>query len=420
LTSSTTKISDREQQQIQICRIVDDRGQLAKAEGLFYQLIVRLHKYSLGRDNYADSVHWQRGLILDNDYNGRAFLEQINTNVRITVRAAYPEFFLHRLTHEVKWLVEYFWEGLRCEIMVPCIEPCGKNEPGLGQFEVEKLIASKAKGRSEYPCNVSGCDEWQNIDLLMHNTTTAQTSPELTLSKLLENQAALHQELLQVKQLSQQTLSNDQRLLSRLDEQFTQFIQMFNDEAREGPRLFSLEQVETGFLDRPKAISIKVKLTLWCEHSRQPLPEINAESSNNPKDQQKGVYFLDLPREWFAKATPYLTAVTRTISLIAPIVSSTGKLLIDDMAFSQIAQDWDLTQKSIDTATKDGYTPLDSASTDDAPNLERGTAIEALGPILRQFHAFLKEKDPTFGGLIRVQDWQQKYHWVHEKYVDEY
>ena len=40
-------------QQTQICRIVDAKnGQSANAEGLFYQLIVRLHKYSFGRVNY--------------------------------------------------------------------------------------------------------------------------------------------------------------------------------------------------------------------------------------------------------------------------------------------------------------------------------------------------------------------------------
>ncbi len=39
--------------------------QFAVAEELFYQLIVRLHKYSLGRNNYENSIHWQRGLMLD-------------------------------------------------------------------------------------------------------------------------------------------------------------------------------------------------------------------------------------------------------------------------------------------------------------------------------------------------------------------
>ncbi|MFH1908461.1 MAG: COR domain-containing protein, partial [Chloroflexota bacterium] len=122
-------------QQEQICRIVDaQNGQSATAEGLFYQLIVRLHKYSLGRVNYNDSVHWQRGLILDDDYNGRALLEHAGNDVRITVRAPYPERVLAMLTSEVKYLVESFWEGLRCEVMVPCIEPCGRQAAGTGLF----------------------------------------------------------------------------------------------------------------------------------------------------------------------------------------------------------------------------------------------------------------------------------------------
>ena len=153
-------------------------GQSATAEGLFFQLIVRLHKYSLGRDNYNDSVHWKRGLLLDNDYNGRALLEHIGNDIKITVRAAYPERFLSYLTEEVKWLVESFWEGLNCNIMVPCISPCGMSSPGHGLFEVQKLIESKKKKRPEYPCPISGCDEWQNIDQLLNNAPAAQPSAQ--------------------------------------------------------------------------------------------------------------------------------------------------------------------------------------------------------------------------------------------------
>ena len=93
-------------QQVQICHIVEKKGQPANAEGLFYQLIVRLHKYSLGRVHYNDSVHWQRGLVLDDDYNGRALLENIGNDVRITVRAPFPERFLAMLTAEVKYLLK--------------------------------------------------------------------------------------------------------------------------------------------------------------------------------------------------------------------------------------------------------------------------------------------------------------------------
>lgn len=78
-----------------ICRIVDDNNNSAKAEGLFYQLIVRLHKYSLGRIDYSESLHWRRGLMLYDDYNGRALLEHegddrnlrfVNTNTRSRCR----------------------------------------------------------------------------------------------------------------------------------------------------------------------------------------------------------------------------------------------------------------------------------------------------------------------------------------------
>lgn len=62
-----------DEEQSQICRIAEIRaGQSAAAEGLFFQLIVRLHKYSLGRAGYNESVHWQRGLVLEDDHGARS------------------------------------------------------------------------------------------------------------------------------------------------------------------------------------------------------------------------------------------------------------------------------------------------------------------------------------------------------------
>jgi internalin A len=168
---------DGDAEQRQVCRIVDDKGQAATAEGLFYQLIVRLHRFSLGRDEYSKSVHWQRGLMLDNSYNGRALLEHLGTDVRITVRAAYPAQFLGYLTTEVKSLVESFWKGIRCEVTVPCVEPCGLGRPGRGLFEVGKLVAAVRQKKSEFPCGVSGCDQWQSIDALLQNAPARRRYP---------------------------------------------------------------------------------------------------------------------------------------------------------------------------------------------------------------------------------------------------
>ena len=158
-------------------------GQSAAAEGLFFQLIVRLHKYSLGRVNYKESVHWQRGLVLDDDYNGRALRTRRQRCPYCRARAL-PERFLSVLTHEVKWLVESFWAGMRCDVMVPSIDPCGKGVPGTGLFEVEKLIAFKKQDMQLFPCFVSGCNQAQDINRLLRNAPAARrTSIEALLAE---------------------------------------------------------------------------------------------------------------------------------------------------------------------------------------------------------------------------------------------
>jgi aromatic ring-cleaving dioxygenase len=401
---------------------VDDRGERAIAEGLFYQLIVRLHKYSIGRDNYNDSIHWQRGLMLDNGYNGRALLEHIGTDVKITVRAAYPERFLSYLTEEVKWLVEHFWEGLRCNVMVSCIAPCGMNTPGHGLFEVQKLIESKKKNRDEFPCQISGCDEWQNIDQLLYNAPTAQApSQNIGLDQfrdvVKDELQVIRKDLVTLDCRDQQrfqALSQEQRaILSQIDQQFAYLMQMLTDEAKDGPRLFSFKPVDPGFFDRPKWLSAKFQLTLWCEHSRLPLPALN------PNDKQKGVYEFTIRNEQFAKVVPYLKIVTGILSLVLPVAASASKIILDETAYKVIENQLDLGQKSIESISK-GSEIIGSSTKSDASDLAQGEAIRAQGWILRELHALLKEKDPSFGGLVRVQKQGREFLWVHPDFVKEY
>jgi C-terminal of Roc, COR, domain/Ras of Complex, Roc, domain of DAPkinase/Leucine rich repeat len=411
-----------DRQQIQICRIVDDRGQLAVAEGLFYQLIVRLHKYSLGRCNYEQSIHWQRGLMLDDDYNGRALLEYIDSDVKITVRAAYPERFLSYLTAEIKWLVENFWEGLRCNVMVPCIAPCGKNLPGNALFEVEKLIESKKDNRHEYPCPI--CNKWQNIDRLLNNAPTTQPpSQEIGIQQFLnmfkDELKIIREDLVIFDSRNQeryQSLSQEQRsILSKVDEEFASLMQMLTDEAKDGPRLFSFKPVDSSFFDRPKWISTKLQITLWCEHSRLPLPALN------PHDKQKGVYELEVSRQWFTKAAPYLKILTGTLSLVLPVAGSAAKFMLDDATYKGIEEGLDLGQKSIESTLKGSEFATNFSAENDIPDWQQGdSAIMAQGSILRELHALLKAKDPGFGGLVRVQNRRREFLWVHEQFVGEY
>jgi hypothetical protein len=417
-----TNKGDGDEQQSQICRVVDAKtGQSAPAEGLFYQLIVRLHKYSLGRKDYDQSVHWQRGLVLDDDYNGHALLENVGNDVRITVRAPYPESFLSVLTHEVKWLVENFWAGLRCDVMVPCVEPCGKKAPGTGLFEVQKLITFKRQGMTLFPCIVSGCPQAQGIDHLLRNAPAQRAVPE----ELAASFATMKGELSAVRPLLlaqhedvlgrfSQLDIGVQRVLSKVDDAFTGLMQALLDEAKDGPRLFSFRPVEPGFFDRPKWMSEKFELTLWCERSRLPLPSLNHE------DKKSGIYELTLPREWFVKAAPFFKVLTATLSLALPVASAATKLMLDETAYKGIEKQLEMGQKSIEATLKGGELAGAWLAEKDAPDIERGDAIRAHGAILRQLHAWLKEKDPGFGGLVRVQNKRQEFLWVHKKFESEY
>ncbi|MBE9210815.1 leucine-rich repeat domain-containing protein [Nostoc sp. LEGE 06077] len=411
-----------DRQQVQICRIVDSRGQFEVAEGLFYQLIVRLHKYSLGRTNYENSIHWQRGLMLDNDYNGRALLEYVGSDVKITVRAAYPERFLSYLTEDIKWLVENFWEGLRCNVMVPCIAPCSMNAPGHGLFEVQKLIESKKKNRPDFPCPISGCGEWQNIDQLLNNApTTPPPSQEIGLDQfrgiVQEELKVIRRDLVILDRRDEerfQKLSQEQRtILSQIDQQFATLMQMLTDEAKDGPRLFSFKPVDPKFFDRPKWISTKFEITLWCEHARLPLPILN------PDNPTKGVYELELPREWFTKAAPFLKLLTTTLGLVLPVAASATKLMLDDTAYKGIEEQLDLGQKTTESFLK-GSEPIFTGQSKSESSFLEGDAIRAQGSILRELHALLKGKDPSFGGLEKVQNKRREFLWVHPQFVDEY
>ena len=205
-----------------------------------------------------------------------------------------------------------------------------------------------------------------------------------------------------------------QRILSKVDDAFTGLMTALTDEAKEGPRLFSFKPVDPGFFDRPKWINQKFRLTLWCEHSRLPLPELNGKGST------AGVYDLNLPREWFEQAAPFLKVLTGTLSLVLPVAASATKFVMDDTAYKGLEKELDLGQKSLDSVLKGGEKSGAWLGHSDAPDLERGEAIRAHSAVLRQLHAWLKEEDPSFGGLVRVQNKRQEFLWVHSQFEKEY
>ena len=126
-------------------------------------------------------------------------------------------------------------------------------------------------------------------------------------------------------------------------------------------------------------------------------------------NEQRGVYELEIKRDWVIKAAPFLKVIAGTLSLVLPVASSTVKLALDDASYKTIEEQLDFGQKCIE-ATVGGETS----------DLEHGAGVRAEGSVLRELHALLKEKDPGFGGLVRVQNKRQEFLWVHERYASEY
>jgi hypothetical protein len=127
-----------------------------------------------------------------------------------------------------------------------------------------------------------------------------------------------------------------------VDKTYTDLLQVLTDEAKEGPRLFSFFPVDRSAFNPKTWIREKFRLVLWCEHSRLPLPVLNN------GDMKKGVYDLELEREWFKKATPYLKLLTGTLGMVLPVASSAVKLALDETAYKLIEEQLDFGKSIID------------------------------------------------------------------------
>ncbi len=394
----------------QICRLLDkETGRTVELEGLIYRLIVRLHRYSLGRDNYDNSRHWKNGLLLDDVFNGRAFIEEIAGDVYITVRAAYPSGFLGHLCAEVQSLVKSFWQGVDPRLHLPC-----PTESCKGLLERDELMESKAEGISKVRCAV--CRKFHNIDGLMASTAAKPEWQEAVTQLNLGQQ-----EILSAVSTNYNALSLQLRtLMSQADEQYRALLTTLADPAKDGPRLFSFEPVDPSFWNKPKWIAQRFRLTLWCEHSRLPLTVLN-------DDHTSGVYEIELTREWIKRASPILRILSVTLKLALPIAIPGTKLATDDKAYSAISEQLEFGVKSADSFLQGGeklgdwLVDSDSAEFDQAAEQTR-SVIRAQGSVLRELHALLKEQDPaySFGGLERVQNKRREFLWVHSTFVGEY
>jgi len=300
-------------------------------------------------------------------------------------------------------------------------------EPGRGLFEIDKLVESRRRGRLDYPCPQPGCDEWQSIDALLA-VPAPMPALQVALAELQQGQA----EIVRAQEAGFQSVHSElRRLISQADEQFAGLMAALTDEARDGPRLFSLAPVEPRRWGRPGWAGQRVRLTLWCEHSRLPLPALWG-------DPERGSYVFEWPREWLVRLAPYARLVSATLSLVLPVAGSAVKLALDEAAYKGIANGLDLSQKSFSALLGAGGKAGEWLMGDGEPGLperadeltrlarpielarEHGVLNVAHGGALRELHALLRERDPGLGGLKRVQNKRRAFLWIHPRFETEY
>ena len=396
-------------EQTQICRLLDkETGRTVEAEGLMYRLIVRFHRYSLGKNNYYKSRHWKNGILLDDSFNGRAFIEEIDGDIYVTVRAAYPSWFLGHLCSEITWLVNYFWKGLDPRLYIPCPADSCK-----GLLERDEIMEFKEQGMAKVRCSV--CRQFHTIDSLMA-TVTHKPEWQNAVTELKQGQ----QQILNAFATNFDSLSVQLKtFMSQADEQYQALLTTLTDPAKEGPRLFSIEPVDRSKFNPKTWTSEKFRITLWCEHRRVPLPILNGAGDT------RGVYEIELTKDWVKRASPLLRIMSVTLKLALPIAIPGTKLATDDTEYTNIAEQLEFGVKSADSFLKGGEQVGDWLITGDGIEVDRSTehtrnAIRAQGSLLRELQILLKEKDPGFGGLVRVQNKRRQFLWIHPQFIDEY
>ncbi|MEH1169250.1 COR domain-containing protein [Micromonospora sp. CPCC 205539] len=400
---------DRES--LEVCRISEGpAGRVVIPDALMYRLIVRLHHQRYTEPDSLQGVHWQQGMVIQSRYGARALLT-VRTGVGVQVQVRGPDAvtYLRQVTDEIRYCIERFWPGLTTVALVACREECGLSTPGAGLFDVDKLIKLRdAHGQSIAQCPISGCDAFPAIDSLLGGSRAADDA----LVALQDGVALVGRN---VRGLSQRVTELSDSLkanLAGVNAKLNALMWQLNDEAADGPRLFTLIPVEPSFL-APQWTTTVMRLTLYCEHSLQPVHVLE------PGRPDAGVYSVDVPREWWTKAVPLLQATTMLLKPLLGLGLAELKLDFNEEQWKAIEEQVSLASETLNVAAE-AATHL-SARDESAGLVERTTnpptsLVVAQGAALRTLHVMLRAQDVTLADLRKVVRPDGRILWIHRQF----
>ncbi len=352
--------------------------------GLMPWMIVRTHDYGVeahnGEDGCQHRLHWQKGVFLSHSPHGEAMLEKRGRELHIYAQATWPEHFMNVLHSTLQKLIGDNWPGMegRYLFAVPCSETID-GQACKGRFPIHSLRQWLAEGDVTARCQI--CSKRHSIAELLFGFEERDMS-------------------VQLREINERLDGLD----SRIADYFMATMRAIADEAKSGPRLFTLRSDPKL---SPKELFIKpMQVQLWCE----------AEGCQHPViGDGKGLYELPQPREWVAKVAPYANFTLKVLTTVAPLAApaintffgtdTTKAWKIDDqlkLANAVIKQLPEKIKGSEHSEFKGGYLSEPERS-----------GILAL-------HQLIREQDPMHAklGLHRVTTYTGDFRWLCKHHYD--
>ncbi len=358
--------------------------------GLVPWMIVRTHDYATDRqcaDGHAHRLHWRKGMFLRYPPHGEAMLEQRGREFHIYTQAVWPEYFMNVLQHTLQKLITDNWPGLkgRYRFNVPCTERI-HGQPCKGRFSIHALRRFLAEGDRTIRCQE--CHSRQSIAALLFGFEDLDLREQLR---------------------------DIQDRLDGLDSRIANYVMAIMhaiaDEAKHGPRLFTIEPVEEGWRPSPqRLVSTRLRLHLWCE----------AEGCQHKVfDEGAGVYEFDKPYAWVRKVVPYAKFALGVLKTALPVAAPAVDLFFgrDTIKDWDYAPHLDLAEAFVSKLPDEIEVPVPKR-----PELRPGLLTEVERSGMLAMHALLRELDPNQQnlGLIRVPTYTGDYRWLCRKHYREW
>jgi hypothetical protein len=336
-------------------------------DGIMSWFIVLTHHYS-------QDLHWREGVRLR--YDGHQADVVLNPSTRqlwLQVRGPAPSNFFTILQHTINdRIIRRYFEGLTYRRRVPCIchKARGEAAPCSHYFDYDKVVERKQAGKPTIECGNKPYADVPVTELLegIHYTTLDQVDEKV--DRILEVVGENRELLLQVRQLSEQSLREQTRMWNVLTKS------LFS----EAPSVFVIMPGDRRSYDPRGLFSEDYLLYLLCQHPAGPHIVAGEKGYQSPKD-----------REWWRQVRPWLHQLSKMLKFV-PKLSGIAKLY-DEQGERSIQLTMELSSATVDLAPEPAA-PIDRGERRELEAM-LGTDVEAQGAALRALHVFLRDVDKT-------------------------